>query len=344
MSHDGDLPWYLRETLGSDDGDEKAKFVRYVGNFEDRKDIPTNFLSEGTYAHSNVNNAKMIGEDGPQLPRRRPTRHKEEYESDPYFNPFTGTLEDLIKSAKIIEDKATSDIWSGEIIEIRCSWWCINTAIMIISFLFFIAQKQLRATKTRGHSVMGTSTGSRLVVETDERHEKKNKLGSNKASDGNKTDPPDVANFDFQTVSTLHERDKSIDLREENTGSELCDEPVENTGDHEQKKVDTTVTCDKNIGEELTSFLTKGGNAPSCVDEFSDMIQKGIPAMAELLSKSGLNSQDSLRIATQEYLTTRRRDMEVRISWSLRHFSFAVFYSLYVTIRNNHTNLDSSRA
>jgi pyrroline-5-carboxylate reductase len=35
-----------------------------------------------------------------------------------------------------------------------------------------------------------------------------------------------------------------------------------------------------------------------------------IPAMAEIISKSGLNRQDSLRIATEQVLSAQRREYE----------------------------------
>eukprot|EP01083_Nonionella_stella_P084885 235088_1 len=43
---------------------------------------------------------------------------------------------------------------------------------------------------------------------------------------------------------------------------------------------------------------------------FNDIFQKDIPNIAAVLTQSGLNDQDSLRIATEEYFAARRRSVE----------------------------------
>mmetsp|Transcript_1591 Transcript_1591/g.2905 ORF Transcript_1591/g.2905 Transcript_1591/m.2905 type:complete len:633 (-) Transcript_1591:729-2627(-) len=82
----------------------------------------------------------------------------------------------------------------------------------------------------------------------------------------------------------------------------------------------------KSINQEIKSFeKTELSNSDSPPDDFdalnihahdsplsknSSMFSVAIPAMAEFISKTGLNRQDSLRIATEQVLSAQRRDFE----------------------------------
>eukprot|EP00554_Chaetoceros_debilis_P011947 CAMPEP_0194115406 /NCGR_PEP_ID=MMETSP0150-20130528/23525_1 /TAXON_ID=122233 /ORGANISM="Chaetoceros debilis, Strain MM31A-1" /LENGTH=563 /DNA_ID=CAMNT_0038805897 /DNA_START=178 /DNA_END=1865 /DNA_ORIENTATION=+ len=273
-----DLPWYLRESLDTTDVDEldqnSLTFSRYTGSLHTENAIVDESMEESSsQPASNFNSSAR---------REKRPRTTFEYDNNPHFIPFTGTSEELIEFSK--SDEASSENISN------------------FSFVRILEERNLE------HAALLTTTISVLMCIL--RKFRRRKLFSQSSSQKSPR----------QQLNENSDTDKSV-VTDDHLKLEILPMVSEDSADmrlNDNTSVSKYDIDAENILIEYNELSSEGGSSsnessismPNQENCFNDNFQKDISNIAAVLTQSGLNDQDSLRIATEEYFAARRRSVE----------------------------------